>query len=104
MADKTSFPKAARGYEGNVVAVNDKVCQIPGLLYAVAEIVRRQVALGDEWIHNCHSVLIKKRFKTLCKDNYNLIIKQEPGQPFNFIYAATVGCNYSANGLRRLVF
>jgi len=29
--------------------------------------VWRQVALGDEWIHYCHSVLILKGFKLYAK-------------------------------------
>jgi len=67
MADKPGLPKAARGDKGDVVAVNDKVGQVLGLLYTVAEIVWRQVALGDEWIHNSHSVLILKGFKLYAK-------------------------------------
>jgi hypothetical protein len=50
-----------------MVAVNDKVDQVLGLLYSVAELVWRQIALGDEWIHNCHIVLILKGFKLSAK-------------------------------------
>ena len=58
VADKPCLSKAPRGDKGNVVAVNDKVCQILSLFHTITEIAWRQVTLGNEWIHNSHSLLI----------------------------------------------
>ena len=40
-----------------------------------------------------------ERIQALCKDNYNLIIKQGFYLSFNFIYAATVGVHAQTKGL-----
>ena len=58
-----------------MITVGKDIGQHVGFFHAVAEVMRRDIAAGDERVGDIHSCRIDIYIR-LCKDNYNLIIKQ----------------------------
>jgi len=58
-----------------MVAVGKSARQQVGFFYTVAEVMRRHIAARDKWIGD-HLICRMDVNQSLCKDNYNLIIKQ----------------------------
>ena len=72
-----------------MIAVGEGAGQQVGFFHTVAEVMWRNIAAGDEWIGDIHSCRIGVCSR-LCKDNYNLIIKQIFLRFFHYYWYITI--------------
>ena len=69
--DEFRLAHASRRHKANVLAVGEHLDEFFALLFPVAKIFRRDVAVDDEWIRNHNALILRQRY-----ENYsNRIIK-----------------------------